>query len=87
MCPVHERGFGLMFQDYVLFPQRDVRGNVAFGLEMRGDARDSIDKRVDEVLSLVGLTGYGSRRTTELSGGEQQRDCAGARARPDAASY
>ena len=41
--PVHERGFGLMFQDYVLFPQRDVRGNVAFGLEMRGDARAAID--------------------------------------------
>jgi thiamine transport system ATP-binding protein len=71
--PVHERNFGLMFQDYVLFPQRDVRGNVAFGLEMRGDARAQIDKRVDEVLELVGLSGYGSRRTTELSGGEQQR--------------
>ena len=71
--PVHERGFGLMFQDYVLFPQRDVRGNVAFGLEMRGDARESIDRRVDEVLALVGLSGFGARRTTELSGGEQQR--------------
>jgi thiamine transport system ATP-binding protein len=71
--PVHERGLGLMFQDYVLFPQRDVRGNVAFGLEMRDDTRGSIDKRVDEVLTLVGLSGYGSRRTTELSGGEQQR--------------
>ena len=71
--PVHERRVGLMFQDYVLFPQRDVRGNVAFGLEMRTDARASIDKRVDEVLELVGLSGYGSRRTTELSGGEQQR--------------
>jgi thiamine transport system ATP-binding protein len=71
--PVHERRFGLMFQDYVLFPQRDVRGNVAFGLEMRGDARQAIDERVDEVLELVGLQGYGSRRTTELSGGEQQR--------------
>jgi len=71
--PVHERGFGLMFQDYVLFPQRDVRGNVAFGLEMRGDASESIDKRVDDVLALVGLSGYGERRTTELSGGEQQR--------------
>jgi thiamine transport system ATP-binding protein len=62
-----------MFQDYVLFPQRDVRGNVAFGLEMRGDARGSIDQRVDQVLRLVGLSGYGTRRTTELSGGEQQR--------------
>ena len=71
--PVHERNFGLMFQDYVLFPQRDVRGNVAFGLEMRGDARAQIDVRVDDVLELVGLGGYGSRRITELSGGEQQR--------------
>jgi thiamine transport system ATP-binding protein len=71
--PVHERGFGLMFQDYVLFPQRDVRGNVAFGLEMRGDARAAIDVRVDEVLELVGLSGYGARRVDELSGGEQQR--------------
>ena len=43
-CPVHERGFGLMFQDYVLFPQRDVRGNVAFGLGMRGDAR-AVDRQ------------------------------------------
>ena len=71
--PVHERHIGLMFQDYVLFPQRDVRGNVAFGLEMRGDARSSIDVRTDEVLALVGLGGYGARRITELSGGEQQR--------------
>jgi thiamine transport system ATP-binding protein len=71
--PVHERGFGLMFQDYVLFPQRDVRGNVAFGLEMRGDARPAIDVRVDEVLELVRLRGYGARSVDELSGGEQQR--------------
>jgi len=71
--PVHERGFGLMFQDYVLFPQRDVRGNVAFGLEMRTRARDQIDARVNEVLALVGLSGYATRRITELSGGEQQR--------------
>jgi thiamine transport system ATP-binding protein len=70
---VHERRFGLMFQDYVLFPQRDVRGNVAFGLEMRGDTRSTIDQRVDEVLELVGLGGYGLRRIDELSGGEQQR--------------
>ncbi len=70
---VHERNFGLMFQDYVLFPQRDVRGNVAFGLEMRGVAGAALDQRIDEVLELVGLLGYGTRRTTELSGGEQQR--------------
>ena len=62
-----------MFQDYVLFPQRDVAGNVAFGPEMAGVARAAITARVDESLELVGLTGYGRRAITELSGGEQQR--------------
>ena len=71
--PVHARGFGLMFQEYVLFPHRDVAGNVGFGLRMRGDSPRRIAARVDEVLALVGLAGYGGRRITELSGGEQQR--------------
>jgi thiamine transport system ATP-binding protein len=70
---VNARHFGLMFQDYVLFPQRDVAGNVAFGLEMAGEPRAAIARRVDETLELVGLTGYGRRAITELSGGEQQR--------------
>ncbi len=48
-----------MFQDYVLFPQRDVHGNVAFGLQMRGlTRRRRSDARVAEVLELVGLPGY-----------------------------
>ncbi len=71
--PAHRRGFGLMFQDYALFPHRDVRGNVAFGLEMRGDARAAIDARVAEVLELVGLRGFERRLPSDLSGGEQQR--------------
>lgn len=71
--PAHRRGFGLMFQDYVLFPHRDVRGNVAFGLEMRGDALAAVNARVTEVLELVGLPGYERRSVSELSGGEQQR--------------
>jgi thiamine transport system ATP-binding protein len=70
---VNQRQFGLMFQDYVLFPQRDVAGNVAFGLEMAGESRNAIAARVTEVLDLVGLPGYGRRAITELSGGEQQR--------------
>jgi thiamine transport system ATP-binding protein len=65
--PAHRRGFGLMFQDYVLFPHLDVAGNVAFGLE-RGDAR-----RVAEALELVGLSGFEKRLPAQLSGGEQQR--------------
>ncbi|HSH21899.1 MAG TPA: ABC transporter ATP-binding protein, partial [Candidatus Caenarcaniphilales bacterium] len=71
--PPHRRGFGLMFQDYVLFPHRDVAGNVAFALRMRGDSPAETRRRVAEVLAMVGLAGYEHRRVTELSGGEQQR--------------
>jgi len=71
--PPHARGFGLMFQDYALFPHRDVRGNVEFGLRMVGAGAAERARRVDEVLTLVGLAGFGSRRVAQLSGGEQQR--------------
>ncbi|MFJ3905887.1 ABC transporter ATP-binding protein [Streptomyces sp. NPDC090025] len=71
--PVHRRGLGLMFQDHQLFPQRDVAGNVAFGLRMRGTGRAEQTARVDELLDLVGLPGAGRRAVSSLSGGEQQR--------------
>jgi thiamine transport system ATP-binding protein len=71
--PPHRRGFGLMFQDGALFPHRDVRGNVEFGLRMAGMRAAEREARVDEVLALVGLTGLGERRVSKLSGGEQQR--------------
>ncbi|CAN5785325.1 ABC transporter ATP-binding protein [soil metagenome] len=71
--PAHERDFGLMFQDYALFPQRDVGANVAFGLELRGLPRAETEQRVKEMLELVGLPGYERRPVTQLSGGEQQR--------------
>jgi thiamine transport system ATP-binding protein len=71
--PPHQRGFGLMFQEYVLFPHRDVAGNVGFGLRMRGDQAEQVRARTDEVLAMVGLAGFGRRRVSELSGGEQQR--------------
>ena len=71
--PVHERGFGLVFQDGFLFPHRDVAGNVAFGLEMAGRRRAERDARVDAMLELVGLAGFRKRRINELSGGERQR--------------
>ncbi|MEA3502774.1 MAG: ABC transporter ATP-binding protein [Actinomycetota bacterium] len=71
--PVHKRGFGLMFQDYALFPHRDVAGNVAFGLRMQRFESATIHSRVDEVLELVGLPGYGDRSVGTLSGGERQR--------------
>ena len=56
--PAHERGVGLMFQDFALFPHRDVAGNVGFGLRMRGLATGGrVRARVAEVLELVGLPG------------------------------
>lgn len=71
--PAHRRGVGLMFQDHQLFPQRDVGGNVAFGLRMRGAAKGERDARVRELLELVGLPGAARRAVAALSGGEQQR--------------
>jgi len=71
--PPHRRRFGLMFQDYALFPHKDVTGNVAFGLRMARLPGPEISRRVAEALALVGLAGYGRRRVIELSGGEQQR--------------
>jgi ABC-type Fe3+/spermidine/putrescine transport system ATPase subunit len=71
--PVHRRNFGFMFQDYALFPHKDVAANVAFGLRMQGLPQPKIAGRVREMLSLVALDGYERRRVVELSGGEQQR--------------
>ncbi|MFI6880793.1 ABC transporter ATP-binding protein [Streptomyces sp. NPDC050400] len=71
--PAHKRGVGLMFQDHQLFPQRDVGGNVAFGLRMHGASRDEQASRVRELLALVGLPGAERRAVAALSGGEQQR--------------
>ncbi|MER5301504.1 ABC transporter ATP-binding protein [Streptomyces lasiicapitis] len=71
--PAHKRGVGLMFQDHQLFPQRDVAGNVAFGLRMHGASRAEQALRVAELLDLVGLPGAQKRAVSSLSGGEQQR--------------
>ncbi|MBT2471106.1 ABC transporter ATP-binding protein [Streptomyces sp. ISL-66] len=71
--PVHRRGVGMMFQDHQLFPHRDVGGNVAFGLRMRGSSKASYGGRVAELLELVGLPGAQGRAVASLSGGEQQR--------------
>ncbi|MEV0529181.1 ABC transporter ATP-binding protein [Streptomyces sp. NPDC050439] len=71
--PAHKRGVGLMFQDHQLFPQRDVAGNVAFGLRMHGASRGEQADRVAELLELVGLPGAQRRAVASLSGGEQQR--------------
>lgn len=71
--PPHLRDFGLVFQDYALFPHLNVNDNVAFGLKMRRIGRDEINERVANSLELVNLKGFGQRGVSDLSGGEQQR--------------
>ena len=71
--PTHLRGVGLMFQDHALFTHRSVADNIAFGLKMAGVTPSARLARVDELLELVGLEGFGSRSTEGLSGGEAQR--------------
>jgi spermidine/putrescine transport system ATP-binding protein len=71
--PVHKRNFGLMFQDYALFPHRTVAENVAFGLRMQNLPRIDIQARAAEALEQVDMQTFANRRVTDLSGGEQQR--------------
>lgn len=71
--PVHQRDFGLMFQDFALFPHMNVRQNVTFGLRMRGMSDLEQKKRLSDVLNLVGLKGFENRDVAQLSGGEKQR--------------
>jgi len=71
--PPYKRDVNTVFQSYALFPHMTVADNVAFGLERRRVPKDQVRSRVDEMLELVGLTGYGSRKPKQLSGGQQQR--------------
>jgi ABC-type Fe3+/spermidine/putrescine transport system ATPase subunit len=71
--PPHLREFGLMFQDFALFPHMNVYANVAFGLKMAHMHPESIDQRVHEMLGVVGLPDFSTRDVNTLSGGEQQR--------------
>ncbi len=67
------RGFGMVFQNYALFPHLDVAENVAFGLKSRRRPREEIGERVEAALERVSLPGLGSRAVQALSGGQQQR--------------
>jgi len=71
--PPHQRGFGLMFQDYALFPHMNVRDNIAFGLSLTNLSQEDIQRRVHEILETVNLKGFEQRDVNTLSGGEQQR--------------
>ncbi len=71
--PPAKRRFGMVFQHYALFPHLSVAENVEFGLESNGLAAAARAARVEEVLALVDLPGFGDRRIHQISGGQQQR--------------
>ena len=71
--PPYKRNFGMMFQDYALFPHLNVFANIAFGLKMKGMPRREQAPIVAEMLALTNLEGFENRKVDELSGGESQR--------------
>ena len=71
--PPHKRGIGMVFQNYALFPHMTVYENLAFPLRVRKFSKDDTDKKVEKALSMVSLSGFGSRMPAQLSGGQQQR--------------
>jgi putative spermidine/putrescine transport system ATP-binding protein len=73
VTPPHKRNIGMVFQNYALFPHMNVAENIAFPLRQRRVDRKETTERVQKVLELVQLGGYGERRTDQLSGGQRQR--------------
>jgi len=71
--PIERRDVGMVFQNYALFPNLDVAGNIVYGLKIRGLSVAERTRRCDELLELVGLSGHGKRGIHELSGGQRQR--------------
>src|SRR5499433_2837958 len=71
--PAEERGLGLVFQSYALWPHRTVFDNVAYGLRLRGIASDEVKTRVERTLAQIGLAALAGRYPHQLSGGQQQR--------------
>src|SRR5690606_39206274 len=71
--PPEQRPINTVFQNYALFPHMSVFDNVAFGLKMKGLSKNEIHRRVMEVLTMVRLQDYATRRPNQLSGGQQQR--------------
>ena len=71
--PPNLRPVNMVFQNYAIFPHMDVRGNIAFGMRKSGLSKTELNRRIDEILELIKLQGYGKRRAEELSGGQRQR--------------
>ncbi len=73
VLPPEKRGFGMVFQNYALFPHMTVRGNIAFGLQMRHLSKGDVKRRTDEAIRLVQLEEHAAKLPGQLSGGQQQR--------------
>jgi len=73
VLPPEKRGFGMVFQSYALFPHMSVRGNIAFGLQMRRLPKSEVKRRTDEAIRLVQLEEHAGKLPGQLSGGQQQR--------------
>ncbi|MBN1136925.1 MAG: ABC transporter ATP-binding protein [Anaerolineae bacterium] len=73
LTPPYQRNTNMVFQNYALFPHMTIARNVGFGLEMKKVPKSDIERRVQEVLEMVRLPGFGPRRPNQLSGGQQQR--------------
>lgn len=71
--PPWDRRIGMVFQHYANFPHMNVEENIAYGLRRSSSSKSEIKARVEELLTLVGMSGFETRRVTQLSGGEQQR--------------
>lgn len=71
--PVHKRNFGMVFQSYALFPHLTISENVAFGLKLRKESKEVINKKVKDMLEICGLDHLGDRYPKQLSGGQRQR--------------
>ena len=71
--PPEQRGTAMMFQSYALWPHMTVAANIGYGLKMRRWKKEAIAARIDEMLTLLQLEGYGPRPVTQLSGGQRQR--------------
>ncbi len=71
--PPEKRNTAMMFQSYALWPHMTVAANIGYGLSMRGWRKDAIARRVDDMLKLLQLEGFGPRAVTQLSGGQRQR--------------
>jgi putative spermidine/putrescine transport system ATP-binding protein len=72
-APPERRGMAMVFQSYALWPHMTTAQNIAYGLRLRGAGRAERARRVEEVLALLGLGGFGQRPVTQLSGGQRQR--------------